>query len=542
MTLAEAKKLARLAMKHCQVDRRTAQKALYVAWKSSKRGQPIDLLGYLVRAGAITRPQADALLVELKALQDKPAAPSMKPPRVKPREERTWIRQRLSLQPKPVLKSVAGYPLIRKLGEGGMGEVYLTKLLDSGEYRAIKVLPPNLAADLNLLARFERESEHSVKLHHVNIVKGLESGHDAATDRHYLLMEHVDGPSVADLLNRLDRFSVEDALRIGYDLALALEYLHARNIVHRDLKPENILVTSTGVAKLGDLGLAKQMDAPSHLTKANHGFGTPYYMPYEQAINAKFADARSDLYALGASLYHMITGQVPFDGQTAMEILEKKDIGAFTAPRLLRPEMPERVEAILLKLLARRPEDRYQTASELIVDLQRSELVPPALSLINHRLIFRHPKIQLRAVNTQAKTVPDVATLSKSKRIVRPWYIRFKDDAGKDRSLLASTAVLLKEVRQGRVPRSAHASRSKEGPYRPLLDWQELDRFLADTKPQVLAPEQAPPPAPPPVDPNEKTLLLPARNALMPKLRKAWPWAAVVVLILLIAAGIWLFT
>lgn len=536
MTLAEAKKLARLAMKRYQVDRRAAQKALFLAWKASKRGQPIDLLGYLVRAGVIARPQADALLKELTHLSKGTAALPGKPLRPKAKVEKPVIRQRVPVQPKPVLKQVAGYPLIRKLGEGGMGEVFLTKDT-AGDYFAIKVLPPALALDANLLARFEREADHAVHLQHVNLVKGLNSGYDEKTDRHYLLMEHVDGPSVAQLLNRFDQFRLGDALRIGYDLALALEYVHARNIVHRDLKPENILITSTGVAKLGDLGLAKQIDAPSTLTKANHGFGTPYYMPYEQAVNAKFADARSDLYALGASLYHMITGQVPFDGETPVEILEKKDVGSFTLPHLLQPTIPEAVEAIIVKLLARKPEDRFQSASELIVALQRTELVPATLSIVDQRLALNDPNILARAVSAQAKTMPDVAAAAKAKRKAPSWFVRFKDETGRDRSLLASTAMLLKEVRLGRVPRSAHASRSKEGPFLPLQDWQELDRFLADTKPQGVVPPKANPQDA--IDLNKTTQKVTPQSSLWRKLIRFWRYGTSAISGLLLFQSTW---
>src|SRR5207249_10902705 len=152
-------------------------------------------------------------------------------------------------------------------------------------------------------------------------------------------------------------------IHIILDVARGLEHAHHRAIVHRDIKPSNILLTSSGVAKLSDLGLSKRTDEVSHLTLARQGVGTPYYMPYEQALNAKRADERSDLYALGATLYHLLTGEVPFPGNSPLEILEKKDTGVYLPARFINPDVPEALERILARMLARAPEDRYPSAS-----------------------------------------------------------------------------------------------------------------------------------------------------------------------------------
>ena len=132
-----------------------------------------------------------------------------------------------------------------------------------------------------------------------------------------------------------------DAVHIVLDVARGLEHVHSRNIVHRDVKPGNILITPAGLAKLTDLGLAKRIDEASHLTAAQQGFGTPYYMPYEQAVNAKAADARGDIYALGATFYHLIVGEPPFTGSNAMEVVDKKNVGDFTPASSANAEVPK---------------------------------------------------------------------------------------------------------------------------------------------------------------------------------------------------------
>src|SRR5205807_2882886 len=136
---------------------------------------------------------------------------------------------------------------------------------------------------------------------------------------------------------------------------LALEHAHSRHVVHRDIKPDNILLTRSGVAKLADLGLAKRTDEVSHLTATRQGFGTTAYMPYEQAVNARYADGRSDIYALGATLYHLVTGQVPFPGENHLEVVEKKNQGYFRSARVAEPGIPIALDQILGKMLARQP-------------------------------------------------------------------------------------------------------------------------------------------------------------------------------------------
>ncbi len=242
---------------------------------------------------------------------------------------------RASADPLSELRSLGEYRLLRRLGEGGMGAVYLGYHEGQDLQVAIKVLSDQLASSQSYIDRFYREAKSGALLNHPNIVRTLSVGQDKATLKHYLVLEFVDGPSAHALLSQLGKLTVGDAVHIALDIARALEHAHSRRIVHRDIKPDNILITRAGVCKLVDLGLAKRIDEASHLTAARQGFGTTHYMPYEQAINAKYADGRSDIYALGATLYHLVTGTVPFPGDNHLEVIEKKNVGDFSPARSL---------------------------------------------------------------------------------------------------------------------------------------------------------------------------------------------------------------
>jgi len=178
------------------------------------------------------------------------------------------------------------------------------------------LLADHLSGDRGSVERFRREARLGQDLQFRHLCRTLGCERDAATGRPFLILEYVDGPSSQFLLDRTGPLAVRDAVRVVLDVAMALEFLHARRLVHRDIKPGNILLTTSGVAKLGDLGLAKPMDEESELTGLHQGFGTSWYMPYEQVLNARFVDGRSDIFALGATLYHLLTGAVPSRGRT----------------------------------------------------------------------------------------------------------------------------------------------------------------------------------------------------------------------------------
>ncbi len=373
-------------------------------------------------------------------------------------------------EPPRDLRSLGGYRILRRLGEGATGSVYLAYHNGSNNPVAVKVLSDQLAANQNYLDRFYREARIGAMLDHPNIVRRSDFGQDKATTKHYMVLEYVDGPSARALLESQGRLSVGDAVHVALSIARALEYAHSRNVVHRDIKPDNILITRSGVSKLADLSLARRTDEVSHLTAAKIGFGTTHYMPYEQAINARQADGRSDIYALGATLYHLVTGTVPFPGDNHLEVVEKKNQGEFLPASTLNPEVPEVLDRILARMLARQPRDRYQTASELIIDLERAHLAAEVPSFADPDKARRDPWVQAMASPTEpTKLDPEVPPHPGADSM---WVLRYRNRAGKLCRVRAQTREVIRRLRAGQLPAVVEARRLHEKKYQPLLTFE----------------------------------------------------------------------
>jgi serine/threonine-protein kinase len=260
-------------------------------------------------------------------------------------------------------QTVAGFHLLRKIAEGGMSTVFQGYDVAQHRHVAVKLLADHLANQPEFVGRFYREARLSRVLEHPNIVLGYASGYDPEARKHYIAMEYIDGPTAHGVLARSGPLPVGVVVRIGIDIASALDFLHNQQYVHRDVKPDNILLHPTGVSKLADLGLTKRLTDDSQLTSLHQGVGTSYYMPYEQAVNANLVDGRSDIFALGATMYHLLAGEVPHQGATHDEVVRGKWQDNFRPLRDVNRGVPEALAELIEATLACDPRKRVQKAA-----------------------------------------------------------------------------------------------------------------------------------------------------------------------------------
>ena len=279
--------------------------------------------------------------------------------------------------------SIPGYELISRIGQGAMGTVYKAKQVSMDRVVAIKVLSPRYSKDRTFVERFLREARAVAKLNHENIITGIDVGE--ANGHHYFVMEFVDGAPVTSLMKRDGRLDEQRCLRIGLQVARALSHAHKNGIVHRDIKPENIMLTATGGAKLCDLGLAKQTKGDADVTMDGTSVGTPNYISPEQARGEDKIDIRSDIYSLGASLYHMAVGAPPFSGANPMVVMTKHVTEFAEPPKKRCPALSEGFSGLVMKMMQKRREDRPQDPEALIHDLERLLNGEPIAASTAHR-------------------------------------------------------------------------------------------------------------------------------------------------------------
>ncbi len=278
---------------------------------------------------------------------------------------------------------LGSYVLLQRLGEGGMGEVYKARNWKLGKIVAIKLLRQERVNANDLLRRFQREVRAAAQLNHPNVVHAYDC--DEAEGKHFLVLEYVDGIDLAGYVKQHGPLPVAQACDCIRQAALGLQHAFENGLVHRDIKPHNLLLTGTSgegtpkrpVVKILDMGLARLSQEAEEDTRATavtrEGtvMGTVDYMSPEQALDAHTADTRADLYSLGCTFYFLLTGQVPFPGGSAMEKLLKHQNQQPKPVEVLRPDTPPLVAAILNKLMAKQPEDRYQTPAEVVADLSQ---------------------------------------------------------------------------------------------------------------------------------------------------------------------------
>ena len=270
---------------------------------------------------------------------------------------------------------IPGYQLLGLLGKGAMAKVYKAKQISLDRTVAVKVLPKRMSENPEFVERFYKEGRAAARLSHNNIVQAIDVA-STPDDIHYFVMEYVEGKTLYDLMQpppvgegRV--FSEQEALDITIQIAEALAHAHRRGLIHRDVKPKNILLTAAGIAKLTDLGLAREKDDKAAAeSEAGKAYGTPYYISPEQIRGEVDIDFRADLYSLGATMYHLVTGQPPFDGDTPSAVMHKHLKQPLVPPDHLNTQLSAGIGEIIEVAMAKTRDDRYASTEDMLEDLR----------------------------------------------------------------------------------------------------------------------------------------------------------------------------
>jgi serine/threonine protein kinase len=346
-----------------------------------------------------------------------------------------------SLQRDPEV--LGDYELLAKIAEGGAGTVYRGRHRQTDQVVAIKVMLPSMTDNQVLLQRFVQEFRAASTLCHPNIVRALDFCWEGS--RPFLVMEFIEGESLGEKIERDGRLTEAEAVGLIVQVCQGLHQAHQQGIIHRDVKPDNIVVTPDGQAKLTDLGLVKELLTDISLTRTGRGLGTPHFMAPEQFRNAKHVDARSDVYSLGATLYQMVTGQIPFGNCSPMDAWMKKTRNQLQAPRRLIPTLSERTDKAIRRAMSVDPSLRQASCMEFAADLTGLGILEssaPAPAIVN----------------------PD------------RWYVMYQKLSGVLKKITGNTQDLRRRFEQGELGRegAARASRSPSGPFEPLARYPEF--------------------------------------------------------------------
>jgi eukaryotic-like serine/threonine-protein kinase len=354
-------------------------------------------------------------------------------------------------------RELGNYELLAKIAEGGMGAVFKARHKVSRLIYALKVIPSDTARHPVLLRRFEQEFRAASLIDHPNVVRAIE--YCGAMPTPFLVMEFVDGKSLGDLVEESGPVGEESALQIIAQVCEGLHRAHKQGLIHRDVKPDNILLTADGVAKLTDLGLVKDVDGDDNLTKTGKGLGTPHFMAPEQFRNAKHADVRCDVYSLGATLFTLVTGQIPFAGTNALDCWIRKSRNEFPPPKALAPHLSDRTDFAIRRAMTANPADRPASCREFMEDLTGVAWRPGQGGPGDSSLI----------ASADGNTV---------------WYMVLYDEIGVPKTVKGTTDTIRRNIQAGTLgdPAQVLVCRTKAGPFSPLRSVPEFrDLILEDS-------------------------------------------------------------
>jgi serine/threonine protein kinase len=354
---------------------------------------------------------------------------------------------------------IGRYEILKRIGAGGMGAVYLARHLDLQREVALKILPLDLASQPEMLERFRREAQHAAKLRNEHIVTLYEFGEVQGT--HFLAMEYVDGINLHEYIRQKSKLNPDEARKLLIQAARALALAHRQGIVHRDIKPSNFLLTKKDgqpFVKLTDFGLARATnDDQFKVTQTGQTIGTVDYIAPEQARNSRSADARSDIYSLGCTFFHMLAGRPPFSEGDLTERLLKHLEQPTPDVRRLNPHVSEGLVAVLNRMMAKKPDERYQSADELLRDLEKA----PTTATLNPRELLE--ALALDSSEKKKPTSPSASDSAKSKlnpsssarataRPVPPAKLRYRKGRDGPKASAGGTGFQPRDLMHGWVP------------------------------------------------------------------------------------------
>jgi len=266
-------------------------------------------------------------------------------------------------------QAIPGYRILGKLGAGAMAKVYKAKQLSLDREVAIKVLPKQHSSNPQFIERFYAEGRAAAQLNSPNIVQAIDVGR--AGDVYYFVMEYVEGRTVHDDIIRHRRYDEAEALEVVIQVAEALEHAHERGLIHRDIKPKNLMISKEGLVKVADMGLARAIsDKEAAEAEKGKAFGTPYYISPEQIRGEVNVGPPADIYSLGATMYHMVTGSVPFDGKNPSAVMHKHLKAELVPPDHVNPKLSAGISEVIEMMMAKKQSQRYQSCADLLVDLR----------------------------------------------------------------------------------------------------------------------------------------------------------------------------
>ncbi len=305
---------------------------------SRREVSPVMLRDLMVELGYITETQANRLKTTIK-------------------------------EAKVAIHQIPGYKILGRLGAGAMAVVYKAQQLSLDRTVAIKVLPKHFSENPEYVERFYREGQAAAKFNHNNIVQAYDVGE--AGGYHYFVMEYVEGKTLYDDLSAGKVFTEDEALDVIIQVAHALAHAHARGLIHRDVKPKNIIIDTAGVVKLADMGLARETtDIETARTEAGKAYGTPYYIAPEQIQGKIDIDGRADIYGLGATLYHLVTGRVPYMADNPEDVMRKHLREQLIPPDHINTALSAGISEVIEVMMTKHKEDRYSGVEELLTDLE----------------------------------------------------------------------------------------------------------------------------------------------------------------------------